>query len=458
MPHPATTLQEAALRLRLGPLSEDSQDHVDLSGARGSNCLARLTAKLMECADNGETTCHLAFIGHRGSGKSTELLRLEKHLSHSFFPVHLFLDSSLEMDADYPEVILWMVEGVAGSLKRENVPFASSHMQAVEKWFCEIAKLETQSTTSTIELETEASAEVGFSFFGLGAKLLAKLKSAIKGSKEYREEVREQVKKSGDELITVVNSFLNAARSALTAAGKPARLLIVQDNLDRLSREGALRVFRDGGETIQRLDAIFVWTPPVGSQLAPFQINRLFQTFYMPMISVKRREGSKNQTAIREFTAVLAARMDLDLLFATAGLVKDLALLSGGSVRELIKLADRARLNARAEQRTQITKADLTAAAKEAAIALQNAFIPNNVYFPILAEISLHKKFEADLDGGFTAEKVDARREFFHRLISEEAVFAYNGDDSWLDVHPVFHVLRDFNEAIAKVPASKPDL
>ena len=99
-----------------------------------------------------------------------------------------------------------------------------------------------------------------------------------------------------------------------------------------------------------------------------------------------------------------------------------------------------------------ITKADVTASAKEAASALQNAFIPNNVYFPILAEISRHKQFEADLDGGFSPERVNARREFFHQLISEEAIYHYNGDDAWLDVHPVFHILRSFQEALAKVP------
>ena len=74
----------------------------------------------------------------------------------------------------------------------------------------------------------------------------------------------------------------------------------------------------------------------------------------------------------------------------------------------------------------------------------------------ISSSISRHKKFEADLDGGYSPERVDARREFFHRLISEEAVFAYNGDDSWLDVHPVFHVLRDFKDALDVVPAFNP--
>lgn len=452
MPSPATTLQEAAERLRAFPLTEQAHDYVDLSAARGSNCLAQLRSRLRECAASGTTRGHLAFVGHRGSGKSTELLRLEKDISHSFFPIHLYLDASLEMDADYPELLLWMVEGVAEKLKEASVPFDTKHLDAVGKWFCEVTKLDTETITKEVGIETQVSGSVGFSFAGLGAKIIAKLKSAIKGSKDYREEVREKVKKSGDELITVINSFLTAATEALAAAQKPSHLLIVQDNLDRLSREAALRIFRDGGETIQRVEALCIWTPPVGSQLSPFQLPRLFEHFEMPMISVRRRDGSVNSTAVKALTDVIAARMDIPLLFATKSLVRDLILLSGGSVRELLRLTTNARLNARAEDRDRIAKADVAATAKGAAIALQNGLMPNNVYFPILAEISVHKNFEADLDGGYTPERVDARREFFHGLIAEGAVFAYNGDDSWWDVHPVLHVLKDFQKSLAKVP------
>ena len=456
MSTPATTLQEAALRLRLGPLEENSADHVDLSAARGSNCLASLAARLQECADTGNDRSHLAFVGHRGSGKSTELIRMAGTLRHSIFPVHLILDPTLENDADYPELLLWMVEGVAAALKKENIPLASKHLQAVEQWFAAVTKEDIRATSSKVSMETEASAEAGFSFLGLGAKILAKIKSAIQGSHEYRHTVRERIKESRAELLTIVNSFLHAARAALASAGHPPRLLIIQDNLDRLDRESALRIFATGGETLQRLDGLFLWTPPVGSHLAPFNITAVFQTFFMPMISVRRRNGVENKTAVKGLTDLLAARMDLKLLFASPGLVRALTLLSGGSVRELIRLTDLARLNARVENRPHITKADLTVAAKEAASALQNAFIPNNVYFPILAEIHRHKQLEADLDGGFSTERVNARREFFHQLISQEAIFAYNGDDYWLDVRPVFHELRTFRAALAKGPPVAP--
>ena len=380
---------------------------------------------------------------------------MEKDLSDVFFPVHLFLDATLERDADYPDLFLWLVESITEKLHAENVPFDEKHTDTVGKWFYDVSKFETASKTASIGVETEASSSLGGTLLGTGFKLLAKLKSAFKGSKESREEMRKEIKKRADELIQLINNFLGAASSALKAAGKPHRLLVVQDNLDRLSRDAATQLFKDSGELISQLNAACVWTPPVGSLLAPFNINRIFQTFSMPMISVRKLNGQTNSAAIKNLTALVAKRMVIEFTFASPKLVSDLILMSGGSVRDLLRLINDARLNARVEDHDAIQKADVQTTVKQFALTLQNALTPGNIYFPILAEISVHKKFEADLKHGYNPEAVDARRLFFHSLIAEGAVMAYNGDENWFDVHPVLHRLKDFAKALAAVKKRK---
>lgn len=456
MTAPAQNLNEAKSRLSLEPLADSATDYVDLSAARGSNCLAKLAARLRESAELSEPRCHLAFVGPRGSGKSTELLRMEKNLEDVFFPIHLFIDPTLEGDADYPDLFLWLVESIAQRLGEAGVPFDDKHTEAVANWFYDVTKFEKSTTTSEIALEAEASASAGGSWFGSGFKLLAKLKSAIKGSKESRDEMRRETKKRADELIQVVNNFLAAATVALKTAGKPARLLIVQDNLDRLRREAALHIFKENGEMIQKINASCVWTPPVATLIAPFNIQGIFQTFPMPMISVRKKNGDTNADALRDLTLLVTKRMEISLTFENHDLVQDLILVSGGSVRDLLRFIDEARLNAKVENHAVIEAPDFKATVKQFALTLQNALTPGNIYLPILAEISLHKKFEADLDHGYSTEKVNTRREFFHSLIAEGAVLAYNGDENWYDVHPVLHHLGDFQAALAaaKKPAS----
>ncbi len=453
---PATNLTDASGRLSLQPLSDNSPDYVDLSAARGNNCLKKLEIRLRRFVENQETSCHVAFIGHRGSGKSTELLRMEEKLSDIFLPIHLYVDGRLQEDADYPELLLLLVESIAEAFAKKKISLAPEHAQAVADWFSQVTKFETEKTELASSLETGAEASAGVRVFGLGFKLFAKLRSAITGSKERRNEMRREVKKYADELIELVNAFLRAADSALQAQPKPLRLLLVQDNLDRLGRDAALNLFNENGETLNRLEVACVWTPPVGSLLSPFNISQKFQHFPMPMISVRRKNGKTNPDAIKGLTALVEKRLSIPDIFATAALVKELILVSGGSVRELLRFIDAALLNTRAEDHTHIEKSDTKAAIKEYALQLENSLVPSNIFLPILAEISVHKEFTADLEHGYSAEAVDARRHFFHSLIAQESVFAYNGDENWEDVHPALHVLPAFIKALAGVKPANP--
>ena len=79
----------------IGPLDAADPFYLDLAEARGSKSLARLQYHLREAAERGSEPCHLAFIGHRGSGKSTELIRLESQLKDVYYPIHLYLDQSI---------------------------------------------------------------------------------------------------------------------------------------------------------------------------------------------------------------------------------------------------------------------------------------------------------------------------------------------------------------------------
>lgn len=461
MPSPAQNLTEARNRLSLEPLEDQAGDYVDLSAARGSNCLRSLEVGLREHLESNSPRCHLAFVGHRGSGKSTELLRLEHLLSPISFPVHLTLDATLHEDADYPDLFLWLVETVARRLHEAEVPFDDRHTAAVADWYAAVTKLDTTTVKASTGIETEAEASVGGKWFGTGFKLLAKIRSAFVGSKETRTEMRRELKNRADQLIQSVNNFLAAASAALKAAGKPDRLLIVQDNLDRLSREAAVALFNDSAELLQQLNAACVWTAPVGTLIAPFNLSNKFAVFPMPMISVRKKDGRPNPIAVKGLEALVAKRMEIGLTFASSKLVREVILGSGGSVREMIRLIQSARLNALVESHTVIESDDVKHALKGAAIGLQNALTPTNIFFPILAQISVHKEFEADLKDGYTIEAVNARRDFFHTLIAEGAVLAYNGEGNWYDVHPALHLLDSFTDAIDALPKAadqKPSL
>ncbi len=381
---------------------------------------------------------------------------MEKELADVFFPIHLWLDASLQHDADYPDLMLWLVSKIAEQLGKAGVPFDDAETNKIAAWFNDITKLDTTAKTATSTLETEAEASANFSWFGTGLKLLARIRSGFVGSSDHRTFVRTEVKKRSEELIQSVNNFLGKVVEALKAAGKPSRLLIVQDNLDRLSRSAATHLFGDSADLLKKLNGTFVWTPPVGSQLAPINIELQFNTFVMPSISVRKKTGTPNKIAIEGLTALVEKRLVTALTFAKPALVRDLILLSGGSIRDLIKLIERARLNARVDGHTVIEASDVKAAAQQLAVGLENSLFPSSVFFPILTRVALSKTVAAPADEQLTSVEVETRREFFHTLIVSGAIMAYNGEGNWFDVHPTLHHLTDFAKALKSAKTLAP--
>ena len=105
----ASTLQEVAGETEVQPLKQGDVRYVDLSAGRDTRDLSRLRLKLEDCVKRGDFA-KIAFTGHRGCGKSTELYRMEHALAQEFYSVHLFVDDSLLHAMEYPDLFLWIVE------------------------------------------------------------------------------------------------------------------------------------------------------------------------------------------------------------------------------------------------------------------------------------------------------------------------------------------------------------
>src|SRR5437879_8280049 len=102
----ATKLSEVAAAVDLMPLDPGDPRYVDVAVGRGGpNELAQMRRCLLEHDARENRFAKIAFTGHRGSGKSTELLRLEHELSdaRAFTPLHIYADDALLDDYDYTD-------------------------------------------------------------------------------------------------------------------------------------------------------------------------------------------------------------------------------------------------------------------------------------------------------------------------------------------------------------------
>ena len=93
------------------PPERQADLYVDLDEVRGNMDTVSRLEKTIRFAQ-GKPTCQV-LAGHKGSGKSTELLRLKKQLEsddNPFFVVYVQADEHLDgNDVDFPDVLVAIV-------------------------------------------------------------------------------------------------------------------------------------------------------------------------------------------------------------------------------------------------------------------------------------------------------------------------------------------------------------
>jgi hypothetical protein len=135
----AKTLKEAFRACDLRPLmGEDmARYYVDLSNVRKTKAIAGVSAKL-STLEAGEYTTIL-FTGHRGCGKSTELLRIQSDWQEDYRVIYMEVDAELDInDAEYTDLYLAIIKRITEDLTALQLRFDPTLLHSVESWFKEV--------------------------------------------------------------------------------------------------------------------------------------------------------------------------------------------------------------------------------------------------------------------------------------------------------------------------------
>src|SRR5437764_14562759 len=104
---PVTRLREVGKAVQLQPLPSDDPRYVDMSQGRLTIDMKLMRVCLEDFDARENRFAKIAFTGHRGCGKSTELLRLEHDLANRFTALHFFAtEDEIIADYDYAELFL----------------------------------------------------------------------------------------------------------------------------------------------------------------------------------------------------------------------------------------------------------------------------------------------------------------------------------------------------------------
>ncbi len=412
------------------PLQPGSPWWVNCAAARDSEDIVDDIATKIEWASSAEQECiHELVAGHRGCGKSTELLRLAKQLGDmdffvSYFPVTEYVD---EQDVEFGDVLLTIARQVFADLANDGVTLPKKLLAHLHDWFAE--KVKERVTENVAEYQVEVEGRAGIDIAVL--KLMARCLAAIRGKEQSRTLVREMLSDTIEELMDRINEILISAQAELRRSQRAKSLVIIVDNLDRVpSPEQQKRIFVDHADQLNRLSCHCLYTVPTSLIYSPEgrPVESLFGApNFVPLVKLAEKDGKPFDPGLNALREIIYKRATPELF--DPGVVDRLCEFSGGHVRDLVRLLRSACHEAREAPVT-------TAAASRACQELTRGFARwlTDDDFRRLQRLADDPNRDVDKD------------EPHKRLLFYGAVLPYWNGHAWYDVHPAVRELPKFQE------------
>jgi nucleoside-triphosphatase THEP1 len=416
--------------------------YVDCSDVRGEENILVDVGRQITYADR---ITHQLYTGHRGAGKSTELLRLQNELQKQGYYVAYFAAERDDIDPEdvqYTDILLACTRNLLAQLKGDQT--------RILKWWQE----------RTTELANVMQSNVGFEETTASADLLfGKLTTTLKISPTTRAEIRKIVEPHTPSLIDALNDFVRQAM-AKTPQQTTDKLVLIVDSLDRIPailRENEPsnheQIFIHRSEQLKLLGCHVIYTVPISliySERGPDAMDIYDGNIQvLPMVMVRDRDGNVDTDGLdvmrdlvrqRVFHAegVTSNQQLVGDIFDDSETLDQLCLMSGGHMRNLMQMA----------QAAIKQTATLPIGKKQVRLAITRArdTYRQSVYepqWPILAKVYKTKEILND----------EAHRELlFNRCILE---YRYIDDEGeivcWRDVHPLLRGVKEFKAALEKL-------
>lgn len=356
----------------------------------------------------------LLFTGHPGSGKSTELNRLTQELKHQFFIVPVPIQQSVPIsELTYVDLLLAMSAALFRQATEQNV-IAQAPAQVMNEMWEDIIRFFEGAIFGGLQFrQPPPGAELAVKVNALAVEFQTKF--STEGS--TRAAVRERVEARLAELLDKLTHLSDQIRFKY---GRPVLLIVEGTDKPDLSR--ARDIFLGHGATLTAFRASVIYTFPIGLRYSPdFTLIKtpFNEHFILPNLKTFKENGAPDEQGLHRLNEVISRRM-ADALIQPAArdmLVK----CSGGLVRTLVQLVQRAAVHAVGQGRPVIDEASATVAIdRERADFI--ALLSENDY-QVLAARHADKRLSSD--------------ESVQRLLQSRALLEYANGKPWCDVHPI---------------------
>jgi energy-coupling factor transporter ATP-binding protein EcfA2 len=408
------------------PLETNDSRYVDLNEARGGDRLTDFIADRIRRTPVGRFHQQLV-SGHRGCGKSTELQQLKALLERNgYFVVYFDAEAALDLsEIKYQDVLVAITKAVEQTLRENDIELNPKLRHELDLWFADHILLEEKRTDWEASLKTE---------FGVDAKIpllrvLAAIAGQIKSGSSRRDEIRLKLDRELGVFLDRLNTLIEAARSAVQL-GNFHDLVVIVDGLEKMQfreekdgRSNHSILFIDHAEHLNSPRCHIVYTVPIFlAHNDNLRDSFTDEPFILPMVNQNSDIG---KAALRQ---IVSRRVVIEEVFSDPANVDSLIALSGGSVRDLLRLV------------------------RSSCEGASDVIRPNNVERAInrmtieldrlLQDEDMEALVEVARKGIVTSYKVAGK------LLRLRLVHEYLNGERWADIHPILRRIRRVNEAL----------
>jgi hypothetical protein len=357
------------------------------------------------------------FSGFRGTGKSTELRRLERRLNDRADTVAFLCDMQQHMNLNTSVEISDFLISMAGAFGEEVEKRLG--VEVVHESYYTRALSFLKDTNVTV---TELGWDQG-----------AVLKANLKQDPTVRRRVREHLAGHLGAFTRDVHEYCFSVVTRVQQATGKQKVVLILDSIEQVSGVNTQEVFASVVEMFRgqadKLRVPFVHVvytvPPWLDYKAP-GVARLYSGAYqLPCVRVRNKDGAPNEEGLALLREVVGKRGDYAaLLGSDAAVLNELSLASGGYLRDLLRMVQNALRGAR-HTNLPITDGQRRRAIIDLANGLRKL---NKRDLEVLSAV--HAAKQAELEDELQIPSLS-------RLFDNNLLLNYRNGEEWLDAHPL---------------------
>lgn len=280
----------------------------------------------------------LLFMGHKGSGKSTEIVNISDKLKDKYEIITFSIAQEIEiMGIEYIDVIFVIMSQIIDFLEKNDD--IKVNKKLVEELTSYWTKEEVFEKIISDETDFEAGGKAGLSLL---KKISVYGKGVLRTGMESKHIIRTIVEPKISYLILLINSIIDEINNQLLS-DKNKELLIIIEDLDKLELEDARKIFVFHRKTILSIKAKMILSFPIYMIYTPdYSVIRddFAECVLFSMIKVRNMDGTPYNPGIDVLKEIVYKRMNAELITDEA--LEYVVRKSGGAIRDIFEMLKQA--------------------------------------------------------------------------------------------------------------------